>query len=149
MFWNEKSFAYSWNPGDFPLLCQQQQQHVVHWPIFKNLEHHVMLSGLPPFYLIELQNKCFPCRHVCSEFTQNDSETTCVFRSRWVYACVKLLMPQAEGTLASGGSRISHRRGMDLVGGGVYSRDGCILKILYVKMKESGPLGGVCRAHPP
>ena len=32
---------------------------------------------------------------------------------------------------------------MDLVGGGVDSRGGYVLKILYVKMKELGPLGGV------
>ena len=33
---------------------------------------------------------------------------------------------------------------MDLVGG-VDSRDGYVSKILYVKMKESGPLGGGVR----
>ena len=32
--------------------------------------------------------------------------------------------------------------GVDLVGGGVDSRGGYVLKILYVKPKESGPLGG-------
>ena len=32
--------------------------------------------------------------------------------------------------------------GMDLVGGGVDSRGGYISKILYVKTKELGPLGG-------
>ena len=32
--------------------------------------------------------------------------------------------------------------GMDVVKGGVASRGGYISKILYVKMKESGPLGG-------
>ena len=42
----------------------------------------------------------------------------------------------------SGGSRISRRGGVDLVGGGVDSRGGYISKILYVKMKELGPLGG-------
>ena len=31
---------------------------------------------------------------------------------------------------------------MDLVGGGVDSRGGYVSKILYVKMKELGPLGG-------
>ena len=31
---------------------------------------------------------------------------------------------------------------MDLVGGGVDSRGGYISKILYVKTKELGPLGG-------
>ena len=30
---------------------------------------------------------------------------------------------------------------MDLVGGGVDSRGSYVLKILYVEMKESGPLG--------
>ena len=33
-------------------------------------------------------------------------------------------------------------------GGGVDSRGGYVSKILYVKMKESGPLGGMCRPHP-
>ena len=43
----------------------------------------------------------------------------------------------------SGGSRISRR------GGGVDSRGGYFLKILYVKTKDSGPLvGGVRRACP-
>ena len=32
--------------------------------------------------------------------------------------------------------------GVDLVGAGVDSRGGYVLKILYVKTKESGPLGG-------
>ena len=32
--------------------------------------------------------------------------------------------------------------GVDLVGGGVDSRGGYVLKILYDKTKESGPLGG-------
>ena len=32
--------------------------------------------------------------------------------------------------------------------GGVHSRGGYVSKILYVKMKESGPLGGVRRVHP-
>ena len=31
---------------------------------------------------------------------------------------------------------------MDLVGGGVDSRGGYVLKILYIKMKKLGPLGG-------
>ena len=42
----------------------------------------------------------------------------------------------------SGGSRICRRGGVDLVGGGVDSRGGYVLKILYVKTKELGPLGG-------
>ena len=32
---------------------------------------------------------------------------------------------------------------MDLIGGGVDSQGGYISKILYVKMKELGPLGGM------
>ena len=32
--------------------------------------------------------------------------------------------------------------GVDLVGGGVDSRGSYVSKILYVKMKELGPLGG-------
>ena len=48
----------------------------------------------------------------------------------------------------SGGSRISRREGgVDLVGGGVDSRGSYVSKILYVKTKELGPLGG--RARPP
>ena len=52
-------------------------------------------------------------------------------------------------TLYSGGSRISHGGGMDLVGGGVDSQGGYVLKILYVKMKELGPLGGACAGRAP
>ena len=37
---------------------------------------------------------------------------------------------------------------MDLIGGGVDSRGSYISKILYVKMKELGPLGGAHRAPP-
>ena len=44
--------------------------------------------------------------------------------------------------LLSGGSRISRRGGVDLVGGGVDSRGSYVSKILYVKTKELGPLGG-------
>ena len=37
---------------------------------------------------------------------------------------------------------------MDLIGGGVDSQGSYISKILYVKMKELGPLGG-CAGHTP
>ena len=33
--------------------------------------------------------------------------------------------------------------------GGVDSRGGYVSKILYVKMKEFGPLGGACAGHAP
>ena len=46
----------------------------------------------------------------------------------------------------SGGSRISHRS-TDLVGG-ANSRGGYVSKNLYVKTKESGPLGGARRRRP-
>ena len=41
------------------------------------------------------------------------------------------------------------RRGMDLVGGAVDSQGSYILKIVYVKKKESGPLGGCVLGTPP
>ena len=41
-------------------------------------------------------------------------------------------------TWNSGGSRISRREGVDLVGG-ADSRGGYVSKILYVEMKEFGP----------
>ena len=47
----------------------------------------------------------------------------------------------------SGGSRISRRGGVDLVGGGVDSRGGYISKILYVETKESGPVGPPLDQH--
>ena len=51
------------------------------------------------------------------------------------------------GNVCCGGSRIS-RRGVVLIGG-VDSRGGSVLKILYVETKESGPLRGVCAGHIP
>ena len=39
--------------------------------------------------------------------------------------------------------------GVDLVGGGVDSRGGYVSKILYVKTKELGPLGGRAPGAPP
>ena len=48
----------------------------------------------------------------------------------------------------SGGSRISRGRGRGPRRGDVDSRDGYVLNILYVKTKESRPLGGVRRARP-
>ena len=39
--------------------------------------------------------------------------------------------------------------GVDLVGRGVDSRGGYVLKILYVKTKELGPLGGRAPGTPP
>ena len=39
--------------------------------------------------------------------------------------------------------------GMDLIEGGMDSQGGYVLKILYVKMKESGPLWGACTGHAP
>ena len=50
---------------------------------------------------------------------------------------------------SSGGSRISRRGGLDLVGGAVDSRGGYVSQILYVKTKESGPLGGACAGRAP
>ena len=38
---------------------------------------------------------------------------------------------------------------MDLVGEGVDSRGGYISKFLYVKTKESGPVGGARAGHAP
>ena len=35
------------------------------------------------------------------------------------------------------------------VGGGVDPQGGYVTKILYVKMKESGPIGGVCAPGTP
>ena len=49
----------------------------------------------------------------------------------------------------SGGSRISRREGMDLIGGSVDSWGGYVSKILYVKTKELGPLGGMCAGRAP
>ena len=39
--------------------------------------------------------------------------------------------------------------GVDLVGGGVDSQGSYVSKILYVKMKELGPLGGARAGHTP
>ena len=39
--------------------------------------------------------------------------------------------------------------GVDLVGGDVDSWGGYVLKILYVKTKESGPIGGRAPGTPP
>ena len=47
-----------------------------------------------------------------------------------------------------GGSRISCRGAVDLVGGGVDFRGGYVSKILYVKTKQSGPLGGGVHCAP-
>ena len=60
-----------------------------------------------------------------------------------------LLQSTLEMYYSSGGSRISPGGGVDLVGGGVDSRGGYVSKILYVKTKELGPLGGARRARPP
>ena len=50
--------------------------------------------------------------------------------------------------LFSGGSRISRRGGpRGLVGGAWTLEAVTFLKILYVKTKESGPLGGACAGH--
>ena len=48
-----------------------------------------------------------------------------------------------------GGSRISRRGGVDLVGGGVDSRGSYVSKILYVKTKELGPLRGARAGRAP
>ena len=54
-----------------------------------------------------------------------------------------------KNNILSGGSRISRRGGVDLVGGAVNSRGGYVSKILYVKTKELGPLGGHAPGAPP
>ena len=53
-----------------------------------------------------------------------------------------LICTKIDKSYSSGGSRISRRGGVDVVGGGVDSRGGYVSKILYVKTKELGPLGG-------
>ena len=50
---------------------------------------------------------------------------------------------------SSGGSRISRRGGVDLVEGAVDPRGSYVLKILHVKMKESGPVGGARAGRAP
>ena len=54
---------------------------------------------------------------------------------------VETLMFEKDIVPSSGGSRIS-RKGAWTSNGGVDSQGGYISKILYVKTKESGPLGG-------
>ena len=54
-----------------------------------------------------------------------------------------------KGNILSGGSRISRRGGVDLVGGGVDPRGSYVTKILYVKTKESGPIGERAPGTPP
>ena len=49
----------------------------------------------------------------------------------------------------SGGSRISRKGDVDLVVGGVDSRGSYVSRILYVKTKESWPLGGRAPGTPP
>ena len=49
----------------------------------------------------------------------------------------------------SGGYRISRRGGVDLVEGAVDPRGGYVSKILHVKTKESGPVGGARPLDPP
>ena len=51
--------------------------------------------------------------------------------------------------LNSGGSRISRRGGVDLIGGAVDPRGGYVAKILHVKTKESGPVGGARAGRAP
>ena len=60
------------------------------------------------------------------------------------------ILCELSGLQCSGGSRISRRRGRQPRRGGANSRGGYVSKILYVKTKESGPLGGGARRqHPP
>ena len=52
--------------------------------------------------------------------------------------------------IVSGGSRISRRGGgVDLVRGAVDPRSGYVSKILHVKTKESGPVGGARAGRAP
>ena len=64
----------------------------------------------------------------------------------WMYLRLPFLLLL---THTSGGSKISRRRGVDLVGEGVDSRGSYISKILYVKTKELGPLGGARAGRAP
>ena len=61
---------------------------------------------------------------------------------------ISLFILCIQNIILSGGSRIS-RRGGGPRRGAVDSRGGYVSKILYVKMKESGPLGGVRWARSP
>ena len=68
------------------------------------------------------------------------------------FVCIEIMLHLlAKGpNISSGGSRISRRGGgVDLVGGAVDPRGGYVSKILHVKTKESGPIGGGARAGRP
>ena len=54
-----------------------------------------------------------------------------------------------KSTWCSSRSRISHRGGHRPRGGGANSRGGYVSKYLYVKTKESGPVGGHVPVAPP
>ena len=55
---------------------------------------------------------------------------------------MKKISTASDMTFCSGRSRISRRGGVDLVRGAVDPQGGYVSKILHVKMKESGPVGG-------
>ena len=60
---------------------------------------------------------------------------------------IKIILNLECIVLNSGGSRISRRGAWaSCGGGGMDSQGGYVSKILYVKMKESGPLGGSANA---
>ena len=62
---------------------------------------------------------------------------------RWDQDSSSQVEHEVFSTTCSGGSRISRRGGVDLMGGGaVDPRGGYILKILHVKTKESGHVWG-------
>ena len=77
---------------------------------------------------------------------QTDRQTHTEYENITSIAYVNFLSPSTHN---SGGSRISRRGGVDLVGGGVDSQSGYVSKILYVKTKELGPLGGHAPGAPP
>ena len=62
-----------------------------------------------------------------------------------IFAYVRSKLHSGYITLSSGGSRISRRGAWTSYGGGVDFRGGYVSKILCVKTKESGPLGGRAR----
>ena len=62
-----------------------------------------------------------------------------------VYAVCILVRKQHYNTVVDPGFLLG---GVDLVGGGMDSQGSYVSKILYVKMKELGPLGGTCQVRP-
>ena len=96
-------------------------------------------------YILSFGNTIFM---KCSSLGSPHTLMRSAYGKSWIWCGTENIMIKVSCNV-SGRSRISHRGGVDLIRGAVDPWGTYISKILHVKTKESGPIGGCTPGMPP